>query len=98
MNQKSDFERFVGNDVKVKLQEGEELILTLVKIVDMPENADAPQDVRRYPFLLMFQGPKSPQHHSGCVEATFPGLEPILLGMYPESEQEEHIVYTSLFN
>ena len=98
MEKLADFEPFVGQRLKVRLQSGQQTEMSLIEAKPLPEPEYPPEGVRKAPFLLIFSGPLDSFHQSGCLEIAFGENAPMALAMYPERQEGESVVYSAVFN
>ena len=98
MNNKADFAPHEGETVKMKLQCGTSVEMKLVEVADLEACQNAPEEVRKDLFILLFRGPKEHIHMNGIVECQIADKEPFALGLMAEAELEDEIQYNAIFN
>ena len=87
--QRKDFDYAIGESYQVNLAEGQQVKLVLQKIESLdPPPENAPEWVRREPFLLVFEGPSEKPLPSGTLHLKGPQGEEHYLALNAESHAD----------
>lgn len=98
MDNKEDFEKFVGDPILVDMLDVGNIELVLKEVRSLKVMEDVPDHVRSHPFMLFLHGPLEPAFRDGSLMITFGNLDPMMLYIQAESIEKDYVVYTVIFS